>query len=751
MGVPKFELYRLGWSDFQRLCQTVLSDVVGVQVEAYLDSNDAGRDGAFSGPWAGGAPGVRYVVQCKHVGRSDARLTPSGLTDELEKAGRLVEAGVCDVYFLVTNSRITGRSAKKIESMLRAKGVADVRIWTGDMLDRIIAERPRIRALVPRLYGLGDLTEILDERAYDQAQAVLEGMRSDLAKVVRTRTFDQAAAALAEHKFVLLLGAPATGKTTIASQLAIGAADQHGARVVVLQEPGDFDRLWNPNEPKQLFWIDDVFGATQANFDLIRAWARSTRKVKAAVDRGTRFILTSRDYVYRFARDYIKADALPVLHEGEVVVRVADISQSEREQILYNHLKHGQQPEAYVRRLLPHLEYAAAHEGFTPELARRLADPFFTKALDPSSRSSVGSYLGEPKVFLEDVIRGLDGPSRAALGLVFIHHDFLASPICLADADSDLVSRLGGSLGSVTSALDSMQDSLLRYRKLGGKPGWSFAHPTMIDAFSSFLRRPELIRHALAGFPMEVLLRETTCGDHEVEGAMVVPAGAYDVVLQRLAEHCARGFPERRAVDAYLSIRAGEAFLRLFVESHPRWLEGLARPVARTTILVRLFQLGLLPDGIRCAAVEYMTEWFLTELDDELLRSSGLRAMMENEEEQNLRARIIDELVPDLHDRANEHYAGFQSSGPDAEAAADEAETWAEAMRSLAVTLETEVLNAPGLGEAVAELEALVEDVLEANPPPKHDEYDDSWEHDSERGPVTRAPIRRSIFDDLLD
>lgn len=40
--------------------------------------------------------------------------------------------------------------------------------------------------MVPRVYGLGDLSQILDERAYAQATAVLESMREDLAKVVIT-------------------------------------------------------------------------------------------------------------------------------------------------------------------------------------------------------------------------------------------------------------------------------------------------------------------------------------------------------------------------------------------------------------------------------------------------------------------------------------------------------------------------------------------------------------------------------------
>ncbi len=36
--------------------------------------------------------------------------------------------------------------------------------------------------LVPRVYGLGDLSQILDERAYSQAREILSALGDDLGK-----------------------------------------------------------------------------------------------------------------------------------------------------------------------------------------------------------------------------------------------------------------------------------------------------------------------------------------------------------------------------------------------------------------------------------------------------------------------------------------------------------------------------------------------------------------------------------------
>ena len=80
--------------------------------------------------------------------------------------------------------------------------------------------------LVPRVYGLGDLSQIFDERAYDQAREILSALGDDLAKIVITEAYQHSAKALVEHGFVLLLGEPACGKSTIAAALAVGALDE---------------------------------------------------------------------------------------------------------------------------------------------------------------------------------------------------------------------------------------------------------------------------------------------------------------------------------------------------------------------------------------------------------------------------------------------------------------------------------------------------------------------------------------------
>ena len=221
-----YDLHNLGWNSFQQLCLTISREVLGQTVQSFLNSGDGGRDGAFRGTWKQNGQeelAGRFVIQCKFTSRTNYVLRPSDLADEVAKVKRLVAKRLCDSYVLMTNAGVSGTRDEEIEALFTNAGVKHVVVLGSSWISQQIVENKRLRMLVPRVYGLGDLSQILDERAYTQAKAILESMREDLAKVVVTDAYQKAAEALDKHSFVLLIGEPAAGKTTIASMLAMAA------------------------------------------------------------------------------------------------------------------------------------------------------------------------------------------------------------------------------------------------------------------------------------------------------------------------------------------------------------------------------------------------------------------------------------------------------------------------------------------------------------------------------------------------
>ena len=102
------------------------------------------------------------------------------------------------------------------------------------------------------------------------------------------------------------------------------------------KEPPHARDTGRPENPQQFFWIDDAFGATQLDWQATVDWNGAFAHIRGAIRRGARFVFTSRDYIYRNARNLLKESALPVVSESQVVIRVEQLTKDEREQILYN-------------------------------------------------------------------------------------------------------------------------------------------------------------------------------------------------------------------------------------------------------------------------------------------------------------------------------------------------------------------------------------------------------------------------------
>lgn len=680
-----YDLHRLGWNSFQQLCLTIAREVLGQTVQSFLDSNDAGRDGAFAGCWTP-APGQhlngKFVIQCKFSSKANYLLTKSDITDEIPKVRKLVAEGLCDVYVLMTNSGVTAKQEAKIRSVLIDAGTKHVLIYGATWIEDQIKENTRLRMLVPRVYGLGDLSQILDERAYAQARAVLESLREDLAKVVITNSYRKAVKALDEHGFVLLIGEPAAGKTTIASMLAMAAADKWKSSVLKLADPAKVVERWNVDEPSQFFWIDDAFGVTQYESPLVHSWNHSLAQVKAMLRQGAKIVMTSRDYIYKRARHDLKESAFPLLSESQVVIDVHDLSDLEKQQILYNHLKLGKQPAEFRSDIKPYLEYVAAHPRFIPETARRIADQLFTKDLYVSEYH-LGQFVEKREKLLIEVIQGLDSNSKAALGLIYMRKDHLESPVTLQGAELQALERLGSTLGACITALGALNGSLATNMQMNDQTVWRFKHPTIGDAYAATLAlSPDLLSIFLSGSSTDNLTAQVTCGNVGVEKAVVVPKSLFMMMITRLREFATSekykvqwlsSWEARRTLYRFLASRCSKEFLTQYLEQDPDILKHVSEPSMSLSyspevdLALRLHGFGLLPEDNRKKFVATVSN-FAIEGDDVLsLEDDGMRSVFTDREFDELVETVRKDLLPKLADVRSNVQNNYDSSEPPGE------------------------------------------------------------------------------------
>ncbi|MBV34400.1 MAG: hypothetical protein CMP47_02920 [Rickettsiales bacterium] len=661
-----YNLHRLGWNSFQQLCLTIAREVLGQTVQSFLDSNDAGRDGAFTGNWSP-APGQlfsgMFVIQCKFSSKVGYSLTKSDITDEIPKVRKLVAEGLCDVYVLMTNAGVSGKQEANIRSDLIAAGAKHVLIYGATWIEEQIKESTRLRMLVPRVYGLGDLSQILDVRAYAQARAVLESLREDLAKVVITESYRKAVDALDEHGFVMLIGEPAAGKTTIASMLAMAAADKWKSSVLKLDDPGKVVEHWNVDEPTQFFWIDDAFGVTQYESPLVHGWNHSLTQIRTMLRRGVKIVMTSRDYIYNRARQELKESAFPLLSESQVVIDVHDLSNRERQQILYNHLKLGKQPQTFLSSIKPYLESISAHPRFIPETARRIADPLFTKELY-LSEYHLEQFVDKREQLLLEIIQSLDTNSKAALGLIYMRKDHLESPIQLHSSENEALERLGSTLGECITALAALNGSLVTHIHTDDQAVWRFKHPTIGDAYATTLAfSTDLLGIFLNGSSTENLMSQVTCGNVGIEKAVVVPRSLFPKMISRLRNFLASdkykvqwlsSWGARWSLYRFLANRCSKEFLTLYIEHDAEILKHISKPglslsfSPEVDLVVRLHRFELLPEEYRREFVETIRAYAIEGDDLLALDDADVRDVFTDSEFNSLVEAVRTNLIPNL-------------------------------------------------------------------------------------------------------
>jgi hypothetical protein len=744
-----FDIHKMGWFSFEQLSRTILRTVLKQSVEAYSRGADGGRDGALLGPWTYEGRALAGVLQCKHRSTAESSFTLSDLSDELPKIEALAKQGLCDAYVLMTNAKVSADAAAKITAAVQATGATWCFVYGYETICELLTENRSLRALVPRMYGLGDLSEILDERRYEQAQVILATMRDDLARLVPVKAHQDTYAALLDQRFALLIGRPGSGKTSIAGSLAIGAIDEFGAAPIKLQHIGQFEDHWNPTGHPQFFWVDDVFGANQYDQRASIEWNRIAPMLRAAVEHGTRLICTSRDYVFNAAGPDLRISAFPLLGQAQVIIEVEAFTKDEREQILYNHLKLGKQKASFKKALEPPwLEALAASTHFLPELARRLGDPVFTPSLTYVNEPRLLDFFAKPEQYLLEVLLGLDPASRAGLGLIHLRGGRLPSPIAPTPAELDFLGRVGVAPAAAAAALQDLDQSLVRLVILGSERWWEYHHPTFTDAYRTWLAgEPELLREYVTSTPLGSLLSNTTCGDVGLQGALILPSTMYPIVIDRILAEWPRPsdweslWQWQRNLWPFLARRCDEGFLRAYVSADPDLMEEpfrigpwLSAHDHHKRLAKRLVQHGLAPEVFRDEMVAELTRFAVDGIDGSFLQDEDWLWFFTADELEAMDLELWNTTLPSLDQILTDEYASHD----------DDYDPISEFRDSIA-GYQGRFPDHPKVSEALEAIEH-----MERTPDTSDADYD-AWKEDRAISLSEILSSETSIFDDLAE
>jgi len=753
-------LHTIGWRAFQDLCSQVCEVVLGRPVEIFREAQDDGQDAVFLLPPPTENAAAVGTVQCKHSSDPNKPLRVKDLGPEIAHIRQLVQAGQADTYVLMTSMSVDAPVAVAIRDRLRALGVRKPHILGRQYLVRTIRSSPRLRALVPQVYGLGDLTTILDQRFVQQTRALLDQWIPKLKAYVPTEAHRQAVRALTEHGIVLLLGNPSAGKSAIGAILSTIASEDMRHSVLSLTSPRDFESGWNPDDPKRFFWIDDAFGANVLREDYVQDWTTALPKVQAAISRGNKFLLTSRDYIYAAAKLRLGTRNLQVFADRRAVVDVGALSAEEKAQILYNHIHFGNQRQSWKRAVRDHLPAVAEVREFLPGIAERLGDPAFTKGLG-LTRGELIRFMQEPREHLVDTINALDDRLRAGLILIYVHQGALRAHAMDRVAAQTVSDLLGVPLPKILESLQELKGSFLRVASNGGGETWGFAHPTISDALTEILReRPHMMEALLRGATVESIIGNFVCeGMPAGQHAPVIPATLDDILVGRLGK-----LPDEEALNRslfrFLADRASDQVFRRVVLADPGILARYAWPSYRMSLDVRIsaharaHRLGLLDESLRDDSADRLVSAATDDFDLSFFEDEDMLRLIPPGRLVALGIKLRAEVLPAAR-------ASISTIADEADLDSDPDSHFEEFSNSLDVLENMSSLDeaTTGLIESAREaIAAAVEDLTRRKAEAEEEEEDRSgeWNYMSS---VSRAPVapaqgsadagRRSVFDDV--
>jgi hypothetical protein len=513
---------------------------------------------------------------------------------------------------------------------------------------------------------------------------------------------------------------------------------------VKARDADDFVAASNPNEPKQLVWIDDAVGATHLDLQATLRLNSTFPHVQAAIRRGAKFVFTSRDYVYRNAKNFLKQSALPIMQESQVVIRVEQLSKDEREQILYNHLRLGTQTSQFRQAIKPYLVDVAAHSRFSPEIARRLGHPAFTKRL-MLTRNALDAFVERPIAWLQEVIRTLDAGSRAAIALVFMRGGSLQSPIELGPEDRKALDLLGVSAGDVRKAIGPLEGSLLIRVQAQGSQWWRPKHPTVLDAFAGLVTEDrELLDIYLIGTPVAQLMGEIACGDARVGGVKVhVPPVRFDMICERIERFSSERRENRDKTNYFLGARCGKRFLALYLDRNPEFLSSLKlwsylSSVSEVRAINALHRHQLLPEEERLRHLQSVRELAVETPDSDYL-DRDIVSFITEQERPDILGYARQNLLPNL-DRTIDVWRDNCDDNPE-----DYFSSLVSALKDYTKELDPNSAESGQIVDALQRIDRVIEELRGDEPPEDHD--DDFFGGSRPTGHATVE--HRSIFDDV--
>lgn len=431
----KFNLENLHWREFETLVTYYLKDTIGAGLWVFGGTKDQGRDSTFNGvansypskssPWRG-----EWIFQVKHrttrsktVAETEKDLLRS-LKSELNKVF-VKHKFTCNNYIYITNLKCSNRfrpeSKKVFERFCSENQLAGIKFGVIEYsdLEVFIGNQPGIKLEFPSLLTFTDLEQIFIKKEETRNKGFIKFAQENIPVFVSTAHYASAIRRLNENRLLMIVGDPKSGKTSIVEALAVSLLEEGRFRPFFIRTTDELFTIVSYLQPEQgaLFICDDIFGQHELDPAKSEDWTDYFQSVMGLIDENHRFVFTTRLYIFnQFARTSGLRALFPTeADESRYVIKVSQLTNPEREQILEKHLANSGVAAEVIEAALRMKSEILACKDFSPEVIRSLVALLRKTETSRDVVDTISGHLAKPDQYVYDLFNQITPDKRLLL------------------------------------------------------------------------------------------------------------------------------------------------------------------------------------------------------------------------------------------------------------------------------------------------------------------------------------------------
>lgn len=378
-----FKFDSLNDKEFENFATDLLTEDWRKKIVRFRPGKDGGVDGRYYVYDVAKKKQLEVVIQCKHWVRTSIDALIDHLQNvELPKVRKLNPKD----YFIVTSKDLNRTEITKIYMIFKEYMSSPDNVIGMRSLNDTLAKHQNVLQRHYKIWygGTEVLRNILNQDLYLRSEGKWLGIQERFKFYHPTANHKKALDILLNSRSIIIVGAPGSGKTTLAEQLCYELVADGHEFCAIENDISDGLKMWR-NDTKQVFYFDDFLGrnyldAIDHKMDsaVIEFIARIAQSKSSKM-----FILTSRNNILNQAEDRSEILSNKKL-KSKYELFIDDLSYEDKAHIFYNHLWHGKLKSEYEDQLYIEKRYrqVVKHPNYNPRLISLFIDQAELNASD---------------------------------------------------------------------------------------------------------------------------------------------------------------------------------------------------------------------------------------------------------------------------------------------------------------------------------------------------------------------------------